>query len=131
VRSRPPRLNRPKDDDVYRVRCACRRWPRDDSGWFATSWEADEAQSTHADGRPGHHPLPFDRRPRQAVADGRRTSAAADSAEDDPVFCLSCGAEIGAELVFLGSLRCMECRGGDVPLDPALTARWLARGASF
>jgi hypothetical protein len=64
MRSRPTRLNRPRDPNVYRVRCACKRWPQDDAGWFDTSWEADEAHASHADRRLGHHPLPFETKPR-------------------------------------------------------------------
>jgi hypothetical protein len=122
MRSRPQRLSRPKNGTLYRVRCACRRWPTGDAGWFDTTWEAGEAHADHAERRPGHHPLPPDMRAAGApprLDDGR------------PVVCLACGDAVGRELSFLGSLRCVECRGTERPLDPALTVRWLARGAPF
>jgi hypothetical protein len=129
VRTRPPRLNRPRDDKLYRVRCACGRWPRGDSGWFETKWEADEAHAAHADRRSGHHPRGFETRPKpQELSVG---AAPADPVADEPATCLSCGVTVGRELTFLGSLRCLECRAAGRPLDPTLTASWLGRGASF
>lgn len=32
-------------------------------------------------------------------------------------------------LTFAASLRCADCRDGDVPLDPRLVAQWQAGGA--
>jgi hypothetical protein len=45
--------------------------------------------------------------------------------------CLACGAPLESGLVHLGSLRCLECRGSNVPLDPMLVAAWRATGAAF
>jgi hypothetical protein len=54
---------------------------------------------------------------------------------DRRVRCLACGAPMQPTLIHVGSLRCLECRAADQPLDPTLAeprrqarspARWLA-----
>jgi hypothetical protein len=43
--------------------------------------------------------------------------------------CLSCGARLRETLDRLGSLRCLDCREEDKPLDPELVLAWQTRGA--
>jgi hypothetical protein len=57
----------------------------------------------------------------------------AEQEEDASVapHCLACGAPLQSGLVYGGSLRCLECRESNVPLDPLLVAAWQANGAAF
>jgi hypothetical protein len=43
--------------------------------------------------------------------------------------CLACGAPLRQTLERLGSLRCLDCREQERPLDTALVRRWSSGGA--
>jgi hypothetical protein len=67
-------------------------------------------------------------------AEYNRTAAKQSSDERDAPdaslpSCLACGALIEKGLTFLGSLRCVECRDKDAPLQPLLVGVWTAAGA--
>ena len=36
--------------------------------------------------------------------------------------CLACGSALEEPLRLVGSLRCLDCRGANEPIDPALVA---------
>ena len=45
--------------------------------------------------------------------------------------CLACGKPLQAPLSSAGSLRCLDCRDANAPLDAALVREWHASGARF
>jgi hypothetical protein len=45
--------------------------------------------------------------------------------------CLACGKQLEAPLSMTGSLRCLDCRAVEAPLDPELVALWQKRGPNF
>jgi len=56
---------------------------------------------------------------------------ASDAEEDDresSARCLACGAVLEPGLIGGGSLRCLDCRAANTPLDPTLVAAWRATG---
>jgi hypothetical protein len=45
--------------------------------------------------------------------------------------CLACGKQLDAPLSMAGSLRCLDCRAVEAPLNPQLVALWQKRGSNF
>jgi hypothetical protein len=45
--------------------------------------------------------------------------------------CLACGQPLEAPLSIVGSLRCLDCRDVQAPLNPELVALWQKRGSRF
>jgi hypothetical protein len=45
--------------------------------------------------------------------------------------CLACGKQLNAPLSMAGSLRCLDCRVVEAPLNPELVALWQKRGSNF
>jgi hypothetical protein len=44
--------------------------------------------------------------------------------------CLACGKQLDAQLSMAGSLRCLDCRTVEAPLNPQLVALWQKRGSN-
>jgi hypothetical protein len=60
------------------------------------------------------------------------SSAKAEQDQDaEAPVCLSCGVPLRETLRRLGSLRCVDCRAEDKPLDPKLVRSWHERGAQL
>ena len=47
------------------------------------------------------------------------------------VRCLACGKRLETPLSGVGSLRCLDCRDRNAPLDPELVTLWQKRGSHF
>jgi len=47
-----------------------------------------------------------------------------------PTRCLACNEPVEQPLALLGSLRYLDCREDNAPLDPTLVAEWQAEGAN-
>ena len=47
------------------------------------------------------------------------------------VRCLACGKRLETQLSGVGSLRCLDCRDRNAPLDPELVTLWQKRGSHF
>lgn len=45
--------------------------------------------------------------------------------------CLACGKKLDVTLSTAGSLRCLDCRAIEAPLDPELVVLWQKRGSNF
>jgi len=43
--------------------------------------------------------------------------------------CLACGKQLNAPLSTAGSLRCLDCRAREAPLNRELVALWQKRGS--
>jgi hypothetical protein len=44
--------------------------------------------------------------------------------------CLACGKQLEAALSMAGSLRCLDCRAAEAPLNPQIVALWQKRGSN-
>jgi hypothetical protein len=51
------------------------------------------------------------------------------SREHVVIRCLACGKRLEASLSVVGSLRCLDCRDAQVPLNPELVALWQQRSS--
>jgi hypothetical protein len=45
--------------------------------------------------------------------------------------CLACGKRLNAPLSTTGSLRCLDCRADEAPLNSELVGLWQKRGSNF
>jgi hypothetical protein len=57
-----------------------------------------------------------------------------DRAKQQPqrvMHCLACGKKLDATLSTAGSLRCLDCRAVEAPLNPELVVLWQKRGSNF
>jgi hypothetical protein len=51
--------------------------------------------------------------------------------EEEPIRCLARGKSLEGPLSTLGSLRCLDCREANAPLNAELVALWQQQGSHF